>query len=290
MYGIGERSVAMRAKMDRSGTEIDAEFDLAFAAGSVRITVHARGGSAASGDQTNPGYEVLVQAILERLKSGGADLEDVLLASKTVAHLPPSERRVPLRDFTLPIALSKIPDVTDVRLAIRRAVVTSHSRSKVATHGNATKRIELVALCPVPVTEMASMLEWGDAGVIELEAGADDPGAVYVEGGLVLRTHLRRERNRQLVVAAKAAFKRHHGRVFCEACGFDFAAVYGDLGADFIEAHHEAPLAEREGISETRIQDLRMVCGNCHRMLHRRMGQDGVNVDLLRQLLSQRRL
>lgn len=278
----------MRAKFDRSGGEIEADFDLAFAARSVRITVHARGGSVASGDQTNPGYEVLVQTILERLKAGGAALEDVLLASKTVAHLLPSERRVRLRDFSLPVLLATVPDVTDVRLAIRRAVVTSHSRSKVATHGNATKRIELVASCPGAVTDMASMLEWGDADVIELEPSVADPGTAYIEGGLVLRSHLRRERNRQLVAAAKAAFKRDHGRVFCEACGFDFGAVYGTLGADFIEAHHEAPLAKRDGPSETRIEDLRMVCSNCHRILHRPMGTALMTLPALKLLLGSR--
>ncbi len=46
--------------------------------------------------------------------------------------------------------------------------------------------------------------------------------------------------------------------------------IYGAHGEGFIEAHHETPLAERNIEEETRIEDLRMVCANCHRMLHRR--------------------
>lgn len=278
----------MKAKDFATGAEIDARYDLAFVDRAVHLTVHSRGGSVTAKDQTNPGYEVLIQTLLERLKSGASVLEDVLLASKTVAPLPPSQRRINLPDFALPLSLASIPDVTDVRLAIRRAVVTSHSRSTIATHGNATKRIEIVASCPMPAAEMASLLEWGDAGIAEeLEDPASAPASGYLEGGLTLRTHLHRERNQGLVAAAKAAFKKQHGRLFCEVCGFDFAAVYGDLGAGFIEAHHDSPLADRVGSSETRAEDLRMVCGNCHRMLHRRLGKAGMDVGSLRQLLSQ---
>lgn len=276
----------MRAKLGLGAEEVDAEFDLAFEASSVHITVHARGGSVASGDQTNPGYEVLIQTLLERLKSGGASLQDVLLASKTVAGLPPSERRIPLREFALPIELATIPDVTDVRLAIRRGVVTSHSKSKVATHGNATKRIELVAACPLPASDAASLLEWGDFEFAsEGSLPDDDAAGAYVEGGLVLRTHFRRERNRALVSKAKARFKGANGRLFCEACGFNFVVAYGDLGQDFIEAHHESPLGDRDGPSATRIEDLRMVCSNCHRMLHRRLVDKPISIQVLRELL-----
>src|SRR6185295_3128935 len=109
------RSGQMRAKYDETGREIDAEFDLAFEAESVHVTVHARGGSVASGEHTNPGYEVLVQTLLERLKCARARLEDILLASKTVAHLPVAQRRIQLRDLPLPVDLDLVPDVTDVR-------------------------------------------------------------------------------------------------------------------------------------------------------------------------------
>jgi hypothetical protein len=229
----------MRAKTGFPARELFADFDLAFQLDNVYITVHARGGSAARGAQ-NPEYEILVQTLLERLRSQKCVLEDVLLASKTVAHLPRSQRRISPKGFVLPIRLDSIADITDLRLAIRRAVVTSHSKSANATHGNATKRIELVTTCPVSASDIAAILEWGNLdsfGTTDTTAEAEADS--FFEGGLVLRQHLVRERNQALVKAAKSRFQTANGRLYCEVCGFDFASLYGELGDGFIEAHHD---------------------------------------------------
>jgi hypothetical protein len=37
----------------------------------------------------------------------------------------------------------------------------------------------------------------------------------------------------------------------------------------FIECHHLVPLHELRGLRKTRLEDLALVCSNCHRMLHR---------------------
>ena len=50
---------------------------------------------------------------------------------------------------------------------------------------------------------------------------------------------------------------------------FDFQIVYGDLGKGFIEAHHRTPLSELKGEKTTKLDDLALVCSNCHRMLHK---------------------
>jgi 5-methylcytosine-specific restriction protein A len=55
-------------------------------------------------------------------------------------------------------------------------------------------------------------------------------------------------------------------------CGFNFEATYGEIGADFIEAHHLTPFSELQG-RPTRLDpraDFAVVCPNCHRMLHTR--------------------
>ncbi|MEQ9094938.1 MAG: HNH endonuclease [Phycisphaerales bacterium] len=273
----------MRAKHLGSDGELRADFDLAFEADTVRITVHARGGSESAGNQTNPDYESLVQILLERLAGCGAALLNVRLASKTVAHLPASQRRVQLPKYQLPLPLISVPQLTDLRYAIRRAVAASHTTSATAGHGNATKRIELIASRPMPAADMAAILEWG---VAESPDGGDrtdaDEGTGFSEGRLLLRIHLQRERNQTLVRLAKDAFVSQNGRLYCESCGFDFEAVYGNLGAGYIEAHHEEPLGARREEGVTRVEDLRMVCANCHRMLHRRMGDDPLTVEGLR--------
>ena len=69
--------------------------------------------------------------------------------------------------------------------------------------------------------------------------------------------------------AAREACMQRHG-VRCAVCGFDFGAVYGDLGKGFIHVHHLVPLAavKREYVVDPDA-DLCPVCPNCHAMLHR---------------------
>jgi hypothetical protein len=255
----------MKAIRAEDQTEINAAFDLAFDGDYLRITIHARGGSKSSRAPSNPEYEELVQTLLERLRDLGATLHDVLLASKTVAQLSPSKRRIVLLDYAFPRPLVEVDDLTSLRLAIRRAVASSNSTSKHPTHGNATKRIELIASCSSSPALVASRLIRGESSSTSVEPSDE----VYLEGNITLRTHIARERNRTLVDRAKAAFAQRHGSLACEVCGFDFRAVYGAIGEGFIEAHHEIPLSMRDIKAPTRIEDLRMVCANCHRMLHR---------------------
>jgi len=56
----------------------------------------------------------------------------------------------------------------------------------------------------------------------------------------------------------------------CEACDFNFEDTYGPLGREYIECHHVDPLGARdEPTTHTRVSDVRMLCANCHRMVHR---------------------
>jgi 5-methylcytosine-specific restriction protein A len=90
------------------------------------------------------------------------------------------------------------------------------------------------------------------------------------EGGLLTRIHRARERNRKLVDAKRQQVMKRHGKLICEVCQFDFAVCYGDRGMGFIECHHVKPLATLVGGHKTHIDDLALVCANCHRMIHRR--------------------
>jgi len=57
----------------------------------------------------------------------------------------------------------------------------------------------------------------------------------------------------------------------CVVCGFDFKKEYGELGEGFIEVHHLNAISEKRG-EEYNVnpeEELRPVCPNCHRMLHR---------------------
>lgn len=92
----------------------------------------------------------------------------------------------------------------------------------------------------------------------------------FPEGRLTEKIHTRRERNANLVKLAKQNMKRSQGKLVCQVCSFDFEEMYGALGEGFIEAHHTIPVSELDEDAQTRIEDIALVCSNCHRMLHRR--------------------
>ncbi|MBX2890305.1 MAG: HNH endonuclease [Saprospiraceae bacterium] len=93
----------------------------------------------------------------------------------------------------------------------------------------------------------------------------------FPEGKRIERLHYRRERNPKVVRLAKKNFKEKNGRLFCQICGFDFQQVYGKVGEDYIEAHHTLPLSEIENEqTQTQIEDIALLCSNCHKMIHRK--------------------
>lgn len=89
------------------------------------------------------------------------------------------------------------------------------------------------------------------------------------EGNPRLVAHLRRERNTAIVKAKKAAVLKATGKLCCEVCGFDFKEFYGELGEGFCEVHHLQPLSKADGKINTELNDLAVICSNCHRIIHR---------------------
>lgn len=88
------------------------------------------------------------------------------------------------------------------------------------------------------------------------------------EGRAVTRIHVTRERNRKLIEKKKTSALKKNGHLACEVCGFDFAKCFGERGKGFIECHHEKPVTEMSAGEKTNTKDLRLVCSNCHRMIH----------------------
>lgn len=89
------------------------------------------------------------------------------------------------------------------------------------------------------------------------------------EGKIKVALHKVRERNPRLRKLAIDNFLKNNGRLFCEVCGFSFEDTYGKLGEGFIEVHHLRPISDYEENDITKIDDLKLVCSNCHSMLHR---------------------
>lgn len=89
------------------------------------------------------------------------------------------------------------------------------------------------------------------------------------EGNPRLVAHLRRERNAAIVKQKKTTVLKALGKLCCEVCGFDFKEVYGDIGDGFCEVHHIHPLHKSDGNVKTELNDLAIICSNCHRIIHR---------------------
>ncbi|HYG41484.1 MAG TPA: DUF3578 domain-containing protein, partial [Bordetella sp.] len=106
--------------------------------------------------------------------------------------------------------------------------------------------------------------------VTNLEAGTiqegDEPPGMHYEDASRFRMHKRIERNTKLVHQVKNALG-----YTCQICSINFDKLYGDIGKDYIEAHHLTPLASLKGqkVAMHPKKDFAVLCANCHRMIHR---------------------
>lgn len=110
-----------------------------------------------------------------------------------------------------------------------------------------------------------------------------DEGEEFPEGRILTQLHKRRERNKLATKKKKYHISKTKGNLACEVCNFDFQQVYGALGFGFAECHHRKPLAELNELKNTKLEDLAIVCANCHRMLHR--ARPWITVEELRQAI-----
>ncbi|MED3882822.1 HNH endonuclease [Priestia megaterium] len=79
-------------------------------------------------------------------------------------------------------------------------------------------------------------------------------------------------------------FYREYGRLFCEACSFDFIKAYGSLGEGFIEGHYKTPISQLKIETRNRVEDIVLLCANCHSMIHRK--KECLTVEGLKELLK----
>ena len=87
--------------------------------------------------------------------------------------------------------------------------------------------------------------------------------------------------------ANRAACIAHFGTI-CQACGFDFLKVYGELAEGFVEVHHRIPVSMMgPDYFVNPISDLVPLCSNCHSMVHK--FSPPMDIDSLSALVSQRK-
>jgi len=132
--------------------------------------------------------------------------------------------------------------------------------------------ISKIAADPILPNQLYLITEEEDGEVNEVQ-----------EGAVIYKLHKYRERDISIVAKKKDVTFQKEGRFLCEACEFDFNVKYGELGFKYIECHHRTPLSEFSSTTKTGLQDLALVCSNCHRMLHRKL--DSLSVEGLRNMI-----
>jgi hypothetical protein len=91
-------------------------------------------------------------------------------------------------------------------------------------------------------------------------------GVEFSEGAPYYAKHLRRERSPELVRLVKDSARKTK-TYFCCVCKVDFQKIYG---VDYIECHHTIPVSTLGLSDKTKIEDVVLLCANCHRAVHKR--------------------
>lgn len=162
------------------------------------------------------------------------------------------------------------------------ATLVARARAKSTWPDDRTAASNMVAWFSQQISVGRS--EWGHFFERERVAGAwayrpvaaARPGSIpefefsALEGEPRLFLHFRRERDPSLVRAKRAAARNSSGLLECEVCTFVAQdaypiALYGEL----CEVHHRNPLGDLgAGSTETRLEDLAILCPSCHRAIH----------------------
>lgn len=116
----------------------------------------------------------------------------------------------------------------------------------------------------IKMLQLYKLLITEDANGGDLSEGA--PPEILLEDASKLRMHMRIERNASLAKKVKSILGYS-----CQVCQMNFEDVYGEVGKDYIEAHHIQPLASVKGqvLKRDPAKDFAVLCANCHRMIHR---------------------
>jgi predicted HNH restriction endonuclease len=72
-----------------------------------------------------------------------------------------------------------------------------------------------------------------------------------------------RKRNRALIDA-----KKMESNGACTVCQFNFVARYVGLKRDCLVAHHVKPIGKRKKATKTTLDDIDLLCPNCHAAVH----------------------
>ena len=116
---------------------------------------------------------------------------------------------------------------------------------------------------PQRVKHLANLIKQG-IKVIEKLDDEEDSNITFAEGKVVTDTHIKRERDPKLRKSFISQLKKT-GALTCELCKKSEADPVSEA---IFEVHHIIPLAVA-GERQSKIDDLALLCANCHRIVHK---------------------
>ena len=114
--------------------------------------------------------------------------------------------------------------------------------------------------------EVLATVNSGKYEAMQKEIEGSDPFGFEGEKGIHIHTSI--ERDPKLRAAKINSFLEQHGKIFCEVCSLRFTEVYPFLESDIIEVHHIIPLSKLTEKTKTTLNDLILLCANCHLAVH----------------------
>lgn len=102
----------------------------------------------------------------------------------------------------------------------------------------------------------------------EIDATSADEFAAAIEGKVFQRITRVYERDPKLRRRKIEQSRKERNSIACEVCGFDFEVTYPGVGDGYVHVHHVVPL-HTSGPVENTLDDLILLCANCHQMIHR---------------------
>ena len=169
-------------------------------------------------------------------------------------------------------------------------IATQHPNytGKPTKGGSWDKRVLLEFLAdPDRMQKQAARIRAAIGAVPGVLSGVQEDDPDFVEGGVVLVSHKRRERNPKLRREKLKSARATGHPLLCEVCDRDVDSDFSAIAeADsMVDVHHVAWLSE-SGPRTIKLKDVIIVCPTCHRALHR--AEPRLAPDKLRSLLKAR--
>jgi 5-methylcytosine-specific restriction endonuclease McrA len=167
-------------------------------------------------------------------------------------------------------------DLGHQAFVLRRPVIEALTRLGILPKSEKSAKKEAVQAAVESASPTAKVIA---AMICNPEVEAGEVQLAAMEGRHYLAEAKFRRRNRALIEEKK---RQSDGK--CSVCGFDFKATYKGLERDLLVGHHVEPIGRRKKATKTTLEQIDVLCPNCHAAVH---SQDPpLTADQLRGRLS----